>query len=75
MPGKKKHLPVPPKTPFGRNRLYDEAQKDIPLTADRMAEAMANGRIEDFFPERTSSRRTRKKTGFHDDGNDRDDAA
>ena len=49
MPRKKKHLPIPPKTPFGRNRLYDEAQKDIPLTADRMAEAMATGRIEDFF--------------------------
>ncbi|RJQ39058.1 MAG: hypothetical protein C4550_06115 [Nitrospiraceae bacterium] len=49
MPKKKKHLPIPPKTPFGRNRLYDESQKDIPLTADRMAEAMASGRIEDFF--------------------------
>ncbi|GAB4410873.1 MAG: hypothetical protein OHK0032_06660 [Thermodesulfovibrionales bacterium] len=49
MPRKKKHLPVPPKTPFGRNRLYDESQKDVSLTADRMAEAMAEGRIEDFF--------------------------
>lgn len=49
MPRKKKHLPIPPKTPFGRNRLYDEAQKDVPLTADRMVEAMAKGRIEDFF--------------------------
>lgn len=49
MPRGKKYLPIPPKTPFVRKRLYDESQKDVPLTAERMAEAMANGKIEDFF--------------------------
>ncbi len=50
MSKKEKPLPTPPKTPFGRRRP-EENKEDRPLMADRMAAAMAEGRLEEFMKE------------------------
>ena len=50
MPKKEKHLPRPPKNPFGKGRFL-ESREDAPLMADRMAAAMAEGRLEEFMKE------------------------
>lgn len=50
MSKKEKPLPRPSKTPFGRRDL-DENKEDASLTADRMAAAMAEGRLEEFMKE------------------------
>ena len=50
MSEKEKPLPRPPKTPFGRNR-FEQREEDAPLMADRMAAAMAEGKLEEFMKE------------------------
>ncbi len=49
MSEKEKPLPKPPSTPFGRKRRYEEGDEKVPLMADQLAEAMAAGRLEEFF--------------------------
>jgi len=52
MSEKENPLPKPPKTPFGRRRAEeDEEQPRQPLMADRMAMAMAEGRLDEFMKE------------------------
>jgi hypothetical protein len=48
MPKKERPLPKPPKSPFGKGR-FEESREDAPLMADRMAAAMAEGRLEEFM--------------------------
>ncbi len=50
MSNKENPLPRPPKSPFGRRRLEEKEEK-VPLMADRLAAAMAEGRLEDFIKE------------------------
>lgn len=50
MPKKERPLPKPPKSPFGKGR-FEESREDAPLMADRMAAAMAEGRLEEFMKE------------------------
>jgi len=47
MSDKKKPLPRPPSTPFGRKKRTEDA--DQPLLADKMAMAMAEGNLEEFL--------------------------
>lgn len=49
MSEKEKPLPKPPTTPFGRKRRFEEKEEDVPLMADQMAAAMAEGRLEEFL--------------------------
>lgn len=42
-------LPKPPSTPFGRKQAGEQRQDQEPLTADRMAAAMAEGKLEEFL--------------------------
>jgi len=44
-------LPKPPKTPFGRDKwgLDREGEQGVPMLADRMAMAAAQGRLEEFI--------------------------
>jgi len=49
MSKKERALPKPPKTPFGRNRSFDGDEKQDTLMADRMAVAMAQGKLDEFF--------------------------
>ncbi len=49
MPKKEKPLPQPTSTPFGRNRTGGQREEQEPLTADRMAAAMAEGRLDEFL--------------------------
>jgi hypothetical protein len=44
-----KPLPKPPSTPFGRKRAGEQREEQEPLTADRMAAAMAEGKMEEFL--------------------------
>ena len=44
-----KPLPKPPSTPFGRKRAGGQHEEQEPLTADRMAAAMAEGKLEEFL--------------------------
>ena len=48
MSKKEKPLPKPPKTPFGRRRP-EETEQEGSLIADRMAAAMAEGKLDDFL--------------------------
>ncbi len=48
-PEKEKSLPRPPKTPFGRKRPEESEEEQGGLIADRMAAAMAEGKIEEFL--------------------------
>ena len=50
MSEKEKPLPKPPKTPFGRRRTGEEEPRQ-PLMADRMAMAMAEGKLDEFMKE------------------------
>jgi hypothetical protein len=50
MPKKEKSLPKPPSTPFAR-KGHDDEKKSPFLLADRMAMAMAEGRLEEFLIE------------------------
>lgn len=49
MSEKEKPLPKPPNTPFGRKRHFEEKEDDVPLMADRMAAAMAEGKLNEFL--------------------------
>ncbi len=49
MSDKEKPLPKPPGTPFGRKKPFEEDEETAPLTADQMAQAMAEGRLEEFL--------------------------
>jgi len=52
MSEKENPLPKPPKTPFGKRRAgEDEEGLRQPLMADRMAMAMAEGRLDEFMKE------------------------
>jgi len=44
-----KPLPRPPRTPFGRQRRADETEDEVSLLADRLAMAMASGKLEEFI--------------------------
>ena len=44
-----KPLPKPPSTPFGRKRAGEQREEQGPLTADRIAAAMVEGKIEEFL--------------------------
>ena len=46
---KDKPLPKPPKTPFGRQRPDENVEDQGSLLADRLAAAMAEGRLEEFL--------------------------
>lgn len=48
MSKEEKPLPKPPATPFGKKRRFEQ-EKDAPLTADRIAAAMAEGRLDEFL--------------------------
>ena len=49
MSEKERPLPKPPTTPFGRKRPFEEKEDNAPLMADRMAAAMAEGRLDEFM--------------------------
>jgi predicted amidohydrolase YtcJ len=44
-----KPLPKPPSTPFSRKRAGVHSEEQEPLTADRMAQAMAEGKLDEFL--------------------------
>lgn len=44
-----KPLPKPPSTPFTRKRAGMHSDEHEPLTADRMAQAMAEGKLDEFL--------------------------
>lgn len=44
-----KPLPKPPSTPFTRKRAGMQSDEQEPLTADRMAQAMAEGKLDEFL--------------------------
>lgn len=44
-----KPLPKPPSTPFTRKRAGQNNDEQEPLTADRMAQAMAEGKLDEFL--------------------------
>lgn len=46
---KDKPLPKPPSTPFGRKKSFEHPEEAGSLTADRMAEAMAEGKLDEFL--------------------------
>ncbi len=49
MSKKEKPLPKPPKTPFGRQRRFEEGEESTPLLADEIAKAMAEGNLDEFM--------------------------
>jgi len=49
MSEKERPLPKPPTTPFGRKRPFEEKEDNAPLMADRLAAAMAEGRLDEFM--------------------------
>lgn len=51
MSEKEKPLPRPPTSAFGRKRRFEENEGDVPLMADKMAAAMAEGKLEEFMKE------------------------
>jgi hypothetical protein len=46
---KEKPLPKPPHSAFGRKKPVEQREEEGPLLADRLAAAMAEGRIDDFL--------------------------
>ncbi len=46
---KEKPLPTPPNTPFGRKRSSEQSEDQGGLTADSMAAAMAEGKLDEFL--------------------------
>ena len=50
MSKKEKPLPMPPKTPFGMRHFADK-EENAPLMTDRMAAAMAEGKLDEFIKE------------------------
>ncbi len=49
MSKKEKPLPKPPNTPFGRKKQFGKGKEQDALIADRMAAAMAEGKLEEFL--------------------------
>ncbi len=49
MSKKEKHLPTPPNRPFGRAKKSEHPEEQGALLADRMAAAMAEGKLEEFL--------------------------
>jgi len=49
MTKKEKPLPKPPNKPFGRKNAFEHEDEPSSLIADRMAAAMAEGKLEDFL--------------------------
>ncbi len=49
MSKKEKPLPKPPTTPFGRKKRFEESEEDVPLLADQIAKAMAEGKLGEFL--------------------------
>ena len=49
MSEKERPLPTPPTTPFGKKRPFEEKDENAPLMADRLAAAMAEGRLDEFM--------------------------
>jgi hypothetical protein len=46
---KNKPLPTPPTVPFGRKKQFEDNKGHESLTADRMAAALAEGRLDEFI--------------------------
>lgn len=61
MPKKEKPLPEPESTPFGKRRHFEHSEEDVPLLADQMVKAMAEGGLEEFlkqeFPDNEYARK------------------
>lgn len=51
MPKKRRDLPEPPSGPFGRRRGREGEGGEAPQTADRLAMAVAQGRLDEFLEE------------------------
>jgi hypothetical protein len=51
MSKEEKPLPKPPQSPFGRKKCFEGVEQEGPLMADKMAAAMAEGRLEEFMKE------------------------
>ncbi len=49
MSDRERPLPKPPSSPFGRRKRPEKGEEDVPLMADRMAMAQAEGRLEEFL--------------------------
>ncbi len=49
MSKKEKQLPTPPNRPFGRGKKFEGEEEKTELTADRMAMAAAEGKLEEFL--------------------------
>jgi len=49
MSSKEKPLPKPPNTAFGRKKQFEQSEEQASLLADRMAAAMAEGKLEEFL--------------------------
>jgi hypothetical protein len=49
MSDKEKPLPKPPSSPFGRKRRHEKSGEEVPLMADRIAMAQAEGRLGEFL--------------------------
>ena len=49
MSRKEKPLPTPPNRPFGRGKKFESGEEKTELTADRMAMAAAEGKLEEFL--------------------------
>ena len=51
MSKKERPLPRPPRAPFGSEKRFEGGEQEDALMADRMAAAMAEGRLEEFMKE------------------------
>jgi hypothetical protein len=49
MSDKEKPLPKPPNTAFGRKKQFEQPEEQASLLADRMAAAMAEGKLDEFL--------------------------
>jgi hypothetical protein len=49
MSSKEKPLPKPPNTDFGRKKQFEQPEEQASLLADRMAAAMAEGKLDEFL--------------------------
>jgi hypothetical protein len=49
MSKKKKSLPTPSKTPFGRKRYLEESNREEHLMADQIARALAEGKLNEYL--------------------------
>lgn len=49
MSSKEKPLPKPPNTAFGRKKQFEQPEEQNALLADRMAAAMAEGKLDEFL--------------------------